>query len=212
MRPYSSSLKPELETHKFDVEFIIEFAWGCRALTFLGGWGGWGGGWGVNFKRVTVTAWWWSSSLQSCAVVRMPLPERHLTLATKSEAMTKDNKTVVVCAFASKLLEKTYEKDGPLTMFKLEKHACCHGDDRWNTSFYTAPMPFGSRFAANVDPGEFESTMQILRGGKRENHYFHSSDTALWNKIHVTAAHRLMLTRHSCLENIVSQLFQQSSF
>lgn len=27
-------------------------------------------------------------------------------------------------------------------------------------------MPFGSRFAANVDPGEFESTMQILRGKK----------------------------------------------
>lgn len=43
MRPYSSSLKPELETHKFDGEFIIEFARGCRrALTFFGG-GGAGG-------------------------------------------------------------------------------------------------------------------------------------------------------------------------
>lgn len=34
---------------------------------------------------------------------------------------------------------------------------------------YTVAMLFGSRFAANVDPGEFEPTMQILRGGKRES-------------------------------------------
>lgn len=33
---------------------------------------------------------------------------------------------------------------------------------------YTAPMPFGCRFAANVDPGDLESTVQILRGMKRE--------------------------------------------
>lgn len=29
---------------------------------------------------------------------------------------------------------------------------------------YTAAMPFASSFAANVDPGEFEPMMQILRG------------------------------------------------
>lgn len=40
---------------------------------------------------------------------------------------------------------------------------------------YTGPMPFASSFAANVDPGEFEPTMQTLR----ENHYFHLSNAAL---------------------------------
>lgn len=75
--------------------------------------------------------------------------------------------------------KETGEKDGPFTMFKFGQQACCHVDDRWNTLFYTAPMPFGSSFAANVDPGEFESTMLTLRG-KKENHYFHSSDVALY--------------------------------
>lgn len=44
--------------------------------------------------------------------------------------MTSGNETAVVGACASQLPERTDEEDGPLTMFKLGKRACCHGDDR----------------------------------------------------------------------------------